>query len=159
MDLRRQLQPTCDALGSHYRRQDQNRMGLKRFLGNQPYDIYEASGQCVHWVQDTFRIISQGGRAYVSGLPKWELVRRQAMAYIDYKRTAHRFDGQSSAIMFDRMKPATWDMLISKKRLSLESCQCINRPSTSNTDNTSHASSSNTWDLSLLPEQFATMLK
>ncbi|PHH66399.1 hypothetical protein CDD81_7454 [Ophiocordyceps australis] len=67
---------------------------------------------CVFWMQDAFRRVLQDSQAVRTTVSSWESVRQTAMEYVGQKKLAHRFDGKDTSIIFDPLKPATWDMLL-----------------------------------------------
>ncbi|KJZ75707.1 hypothetical protein HIM_04864 [Hirsutella minnesotensis 3608] len=84
---------------------------LEQIFRTVPLRTEEPDWNCVLWMEDAFQRVLDDGHAIASNVPTWDSVRRKALWYVSHKKEAHRFDGKDSSIIFDPMKPATWDML------------------------------------------------
>ncbi|POR37590.1 Uncharacterized protein TPAR_02238 [Tolypocladium paradoxum] len=84
---------------------------LEQIFREVPLRTEDPDWNCVLWMEDAFKSVLRDGHALVSNVPDWDTVRRTAMWYERRKKSAHRFDGKDTDIVYDPLKPATWDML------------------------------------------------
>ena len=60
------------------------------------------------WVKEVLKALEDDGKVLGTSKIDWQVVRDNAMRYVEEKKTQHRWDGQAT---FDQTQVATWDLL------------------------------------------------
>lgn len=85
---------------------------VKAILRSVPIRDNEEGWNCVYWVIEALKLLSDDGKAMGTSHLIWKDVRDASMTYVQKKRDEHRFDGLGS---FDMSKAATFNLLERKE--------------------------------------------